>query len=178
MVFRFSLIPGILGSHDGPNDLCSAPDIDATSPFHRSLLRVYWAYFIFQSWTWKHSSYLACMHFSVSLPGLVLGQLLPNGLKWVETRDELRRSKSRSMDDWINNDDRCSGSLAFGGRVRYIDHLIQCPVLPRNIATSGDKISLDRRLCINEHGNSASCFEGETRFFSRGFGISSSCVLS
>lgn len=95
MVFRFSLIPGILGSHDGPNDLCSAPDIDATSPFHRSLLRIDWAYFIFQSWSqypsnfpkhvathltnstsrvaWKHTSYLGRMSLPISLPDLVLG---------------------------------------------------------------------------------------------------------
>jgi len=54
LVFRFSLVPRILGSYDGPNDLCPAPDIDTTSAFHGGLLWVHCAYFIFLSWG-KHS---------------------------------------------------------------------------------------------------------------------------
>jgi hypothetical protein len=49
MVSRFSFVPRIMGGHDGPNDLRTAPDIDTTSTFHGSLLWVYRAYSIFQS---------------------------------------------------------------------------------------------------------------------------------
>ena len=56
MVFRFSLVPSVMGSHDGPTDLCPAPDVDTTSTFHGGLLWIDWAYSVFQSWSEHPSS--------------------------------------------------------------------------------------------------------------------------
>src|SRR4051794_26119040 len=66
MVLGFSLIPSIMGGHDGSNDLCSAPDIDTASTFYGGILRIYRAYFILQSWS-KHSSKVPVFFSSTSI---------------------------------------------------------------------------------------------------------------
>jgi hypothetical protein len=49
MVFGVSLVPSIMGCHDGTMELCLAPDVDTTSAFYGGLFWIYSSHSIFQS---------------------------------------------------------------------------------------------------------------------------------
>ena len=49
VVARVSFVPSIVGSYDGPVDICTASDVDTASAFHGRLFRVHRSHFVFQS---------------------------------------------------------------------------------------------------------------------------------
>ena len=118
LVFRFSLVPSLMGSHDGPLGIRHPPNINAAFTFHCSLFRVDCANALFQSWC-KHSvvtldvllipNDLASKHdpnsdlcyHATGMLALVLGQLFPNGFKWSSTRHNLWSSACGGVDDRV-----------------------------------------------------------------------------
>lgn len=48
MVFGVSLIPSIMGCHDGTLELCLAPDVDTTSAFYGGIFWIHSSDSVFQ----------------------------------------------------------------------------------------------------------------------------------
>merc|ERR1712072_252137 len=82
-VFRVSLVPCFMGSHDGTLDIRLTPDVLTTTTIYRSLLRVDSTYAIFQSRSSKYYLNFDFSSDSTSMFGLVPCQLLPNGVQRV-----------------------------------------------------------------------------------------------
>jgi hypothetical protein len=118
MVFRVSLVPSIMGCHDGTLELCLAPDVDTTSAFYGGLFWIYSSHTIFQ-FGCKHSPSCGSLghsrlpllkqnscaarkyypHFDLitcatCMLDLVPCQLFPDGLKRVSLPLFLRKASS------------------------------------------------------------------------------------
>lgn len=107
MVFRVSLVPSIMGCHDGTMELCLAPDVDTTSAFYGGLFWIYSSHSIFQSgrkcpptpWSllgtpwlnWnqckarKYYSHFDLIYYATCLLDMVSCQLFSDGFKRVRT---------------------------------------------------------------------------------------------
>jgi hypothetical protein len=103
-----------MGSYDGTNDICPAPDVDTTSTFHSSLFWVHCPNSVFQPRrqffppyktyylnlliknpiAWKYYPDPNLVANTASMFGMVFGQLFSHGQFWIKASDELWRSAS------------------------------------------------------------------------------------
>jgi hypothetical protein len=121
MVSRFSLIPGIMGCHDGPVDLRATPDIDTTPPFHDGLLWLHCSDALLQCrcklspLKKRNLSLFHCLtnslsrvasqhdldfdisHITVGLLAVVSGQLFPHGVQRFTTCNDIWSSAGRGV---------------------------------------------------------------------------------
>ena len=122
LVFRFSPVLGLMGSHDGPLGLRHPPNIDAAFAFHCRLLRIDCAYPLFKSWCKILIPYLTfyspanlerhvasqqnpnsdIRHRTIGMLDLVSGQLLPHGFKWSSTRYYIWSTARGGLDDGVD----------------------------------------------------------------------------
>jgi len=103
VVSRLSPLLSIMGCNDGPLELCLAPDVHTTSTVYGGLFWLYSLDTVFQSWSWKHYSYLDIISRTTCMPDLVPCQLFPYGLQRIKACDKLRGPKSRCLDDGVKD---------------------------------------------------------------------------